>query len=307
MKRTICALATVLITVLSGCSKSDRTDDKSDDKAQSSKSTREAAALTTSGPAKTRNKADVEVAENASARGTDSKRARNADKGDFKAVYGPTENKEMAQTFRKARLLEEFVETINNILAIPRDIPIELRDCDEPNAYYDPDEHRIAVCYQLIELFEEGFETIYKSDDDIMEATLGATLFTMYHELGHALVHELELPITGKEEDSVDQLATVILLAGGEEGEMMALDGAESFLLESDQDDFEELPFWDEHSLDEQRFFSIVCLVYGSNPNKFDRLVEDGDLPEERAERCPDEFVQIERSWHRLLEPHLKI
>ncbi len=287
MSNTRCAVMCALIVVLAGCSKSSK-DDPSGTSAQSRAPGKPDSA-----------KPDVVKPDVTG-------QSKQADNGDFRPVYGVTENKELGDALREARLLEVLSDELNEVLALPRNVPIELRDCDEPNAYYDSETHKITVCYNLIETFAAGFERMYSSEDDLLEATLGATLFTFYHELGHALVHELDLPITGKEEDSVDQLATVILLAGGEEGELMALDGAESFILESKIHDFDELPFWGEHSLDEQRFYSIICLVYGSDPDKFSRLVESGELPEERAERCPDEFVQIERAWLRLLEPHMK-
>lgn len=52
-----------------------------------------------------------------------------------------------------------------------------------------------------------------------------------YHEVGHALVDVLELPITGKEEDAVDQLSTYVLVEDADGGEVAALDGAVAFLL----------------------------------------------------------------------------
>lgn len=230
--------------------------------------------------------------------------AKHRDRGDFKVKYGPGENRELAESLRESQLLESLASEINSVLALPGDIGLEVGDCDEPNAYYDPDEHRILVCYQLIELFEQSFAKLIDDDDELADTVVGATMFTLFHELGHALVHELDLPITGKEEDAVDQLASVVLIAGGDDGAAMALSGADSFLVQAEDDPFAELPFWGEHSLDEQRFYNIVCLVYGADPDAHDQLIESGDLPEERAERCPDEFAQVSRAWQRLLEPH---
>ena len=50
------------------------------------------------------------------------------------------------------------------------------------------------------------------------------------HELGHALIHVLDLPTTGREEDAVDQLSTYILAYGSEGGESPTLDPALAFL-----------------------------------------------------------------------------
>ncbi len=77
-----------------------------------------------------------------------------------------------------------------------------------------------------------------------------------------------------------------------------------AFEAEGEVDD---TPYWDEHSLNEQRFYNTVCLIYGSDPDAWDDLVGEDDLPEERAEQCPDEYKQISTSWNRLLKPFLTV
>jgi Putative metallopeptidase len=60
----------------------------------------------------------------------------------------------------------------------------------------------------------------------------------------------------------------------------------------------------DEHSLNAQRYFNLLCIVYGRDPDHFSGIVERGMLPKERASRCPEESAKITRSWARLLLPH---
>src|SRR5262249_24126457 len=124
----------------------------------------------------------------------------------------------------------------------------------------------------------------------------------------HALVHVLDLPVTGKEEDAVDQLSTLILADGSDEGERSVLTAAKWFLREHEQKDtdIEQLAFWDEHSLEAQRFYNYVCWLYGHDEKTYAGLVKEGALPEDRAVRCPGEYQQLQKSWSRLLEPHLK-
>ena len=69
------------------------------------------------------------------------------------------------------------------------------------------------------------------------------------------------------EEDAVDQLSTLVLIEATENGEQMALDGALTFKLYADADKSEKI-YWDEHSLDEQRYFDTICLVYGHDEEK---------------------------------------
>lgn len=55
-------------------------------------------------------------------------------------------------------------------------------------------------------------------DAAVLVMVTGAVFFAFLYELGHALVDQLELPVTGKEEDAVDQLAAVILDEGAQQG-----------------------------------------------------------------------------------------
>ncbi len=72
------------------------------------------------------------------------------------------------------------------------------------NAFYDPSGPQIKICYELLEQYEKEFKTISKDPkevDDMVEDTLVQTLF---HELGHCLIDQWDLPATGREEDAVD-------------------------------------------------------------------------------------------------------
>jgi len=46
--------------------------------------------------------------------------------------------------------------------------------------------------------------------------------------------------------------------------------------------------------------------VYGQNPEAHPEWTEDGALPVERAERCPEEYGQTRAAWQKLLQPYLR-
>ena len=186
----------------------------------------------------------------------------------------------------------------------PRDIAVVYAPCDEINAFYDPDAVTITMCDEYVDYYGELFAG-YPADER-QPAILGAVASTFLHEAGHALIHQLALPTVGREEDVADQLSTVILVASGDAGNALALDGAYAFIAES-EGEVDDTPYWDEHALNEQRFYNTVCLIYGSDPDGWDDLVGEDDLPEERAEQCPDEYAQISTSWNRLLAPFLTV
>ena len=64
--------------------------------------------------------------------------------------------------------------------------------------------------------------------------------------------------------------------------------------------------YFDEHSIGEQRFYNITCIVYGSAPQQYGALVERGVLPERRAARCMKEYTQKNKAWEDLLRPHIR-
>ena len=118
-----------------------------------------------------------------------------------------------------------------------------------------------------------------------------------YHELGHALVDVLDLPIFGQEEDAADVLSVFLIDALYDEDSAVALayDTAFGFLDEADAAG--EPAYWDVHGPDLQRYYNLVCIFYGANPEEREDVAEDLGLPENRAESCPFEYDQAADSW----------
>jgi hypothetical protein len=229
------------------------------------------------------------------------------DKGDFKIGSHKMKkggNTKITPALRDSQAaFSEIVKELNKLFKLPFDIYISFEACQENNAFYDPETKQISICYELVEGYYETFRNEAASADELDDKVAGAIAFTLFHELGHALIDAWDLPITGREEDAVDQLSTVILVLGADEGEEMALHGAVAFGLTSDDED---LDFADTHSLNQQRFYDILCLIYGQNPQKYKGLVKEEILPRGRAEGCAGEFAQIQKSWLTLLAPYMK-
>ncbi|MGH1464348.1 MAG: DUF4344 domain-containing metallopeptidase [Cognatishimia sp.] len=143
---------------------------------------------------------------------------------------------------------------------------------------------------------ELSFDT---TSEDIQAYVESNLLAIFYHEFGHALIDLLELPIFGQEEDAADVLSVFILSEFYEEeaAVQLAYDTAFGFLGEAEQTLAADIPFWDVHGPDIQRYYNLVCLFYGANPDEREDVAQDLGLPEERAAYCPDEFDQAAHSW----------
>src|SRR5689334_11108448 len=149
--------------------------------------------------------------------------------GRFKAVYGPAAPE--LQEFRSRLVEHQFLDTLANRLSdslvIPEDITLAVGHCAEPNAAYEPSDRRVTVCYELVENLNE----VFANDPGDEYLVTGTIMFAMMHELAHALIDVLHLPITGRQEDAADQLATVLLLQQGAAGDSLAFGAVGWFAL----------------------------------------------------------------------------
>ncbi|QQP87949.1 hypothetical protein IGS68_17960 [Skermanella sp. TT6] len=139
---------------------------------------------------------------------------------------------------------------------------------------------------------------------------LGNTLFILYHELGHALIDLLGLPVLGHEEDAADNLASIMMIPDQPDPVMdelivAAADGWYLGDLWQQEAGNAEPSWWGEHSLDMQRFYSVVCLMYGSDPAGFAELADSVNLPSDRRTSCAGDYQQARAGWSRLLAPHM--
>ncbi|WP_436495061.1 DUF4344 domain-containing metallopeptidase [Actinokineospora sp. HUAS TT18] len=206
------------------------------------------------------------------------------------------------QLLRDRKVLEDFADSMNTYVRIPRDVQVIAKDCGEANAFYEPDEHTVTLCYEL----QAAERKLFAEDQDVDQQVYNSAVGTLYHEAGHALIWELGLKITGREEDVADQLAAYVLTSDDEFKDIL-LTVADSYSLSAAQvQGLEDLPFYDTHSLDQQRAANFLCYLYGADAERFQFLVDDGELPKERADTCPDEYKQLADGWEALLAPHTR-
>jgi hypothetical protein len=235
---------------------------------------------------------------------------KNEDKGDFIVEHLGVQNArfaELDQKIKKEKLLEKAADDLNKALILPNNIYLRSKDCGEPNAEFNSKTQAITVCYELM----EHFAALYRSDgmkpEEADKKMFDAVRFAFLHEVGHALIYNYNLPMAGNEEDAADRCSSYINIEElGDAGVNAVIAAADAFRIESKQKSTTKRDMADEHLLQEQRFYNSLCMIYGSDAEKYEYLVKDGYLPKERAARCPGDYQRTVESWVNLLRPWRK-
>jgi len=141
------------------------------------------------------------------------------------------------------------------------------------------------------------------------EFATGNMLFVLLHEMAHGLISDLGLPVLGREEDAADAFATVTMLEMKTEFTHRTLVNATKSWLIADRrsrEAGEPMVFYDVHGLDLQRAYNIVCLMVGSDPDLFEDLANEVNLPDERRDSCAGDYSNASWSWNKALQPFVR-
>ena len=156
---------------------------------------------------------------------------------------------------------------------------------------------------------ERGFKQLSPRERRAgVDFLIGNMLFVMAHEMGHAVISELKLPVLGREEDAADTFAIIAALTGvaNDFSYRVLEEAAKGWFWTARRDKRQgAMPaHYDRHGLDEQRAYQIVCLMVGSDPVRFKTLADEMKLPDERRRSCGWDFDTASQSWATLLAPH---
>jgi len=229
----------------------------------------------------------------------------------FRVVYEKPKDpahQALYEELKKARVLEKFRVYLSYI-RLPRVLRLKLAGCDGvDNAWYDPEDRSITVCYEYLQRVREIAPKAPTPDGVTPEnAFLGPLLEVYLHEIGHALFHQLRIPILGREEDAADQVAAVVLLHFDKQATRDVVIGvAWMYAYDAKRAKLEQGAFANVHGLDAQRFYNLLCLAYGAEPDLF-RELQKKYLPESRAEGCEDEYAQVAYAMRTLMGPYVDL
>ena len=217
------------------------------------------------------------------------------------------EEKQIKQEIELSGVNDTVIDLSNQLFMFKQPLVIQYGGDDGP--LYDPQTHQVLIPYGFYAESLNYFEKNQYEKEYGKSAQTGAVdtlLHTLLHEAGHAYIEDQKITILGKEEDAVDNLATILLLNYVEHGADAAISAADMFAFESeDRPEYYDLgEYIDEHSFDLQRYFSTLCLVYGSDPEAYKNLLDEveNDYLKDRKEFCVEHFDVITENWHQYLK-----
>jgi hypothetical protein len=216
-------------------------------------------------------------------------------------------HREIYESMRKRHVLERFKEFLSP-LRLPGPLLLKFDECDGvSNAWYEPADHAVTVCYEYVnEVIANAPEDTTAAGVTRDDAIAGPGMEVFLHEIGHALFDMLKVPILGREEDAADQIAAYALLQLGKDEARRTIVGvAYMYGHEAQGQTAGMKQFADVHGLPGQRFYNLLCMAYGANPELFADLVEKKYLPESRADGCAEEYQQVSYAIRKLINPFM--
>jgi Putative metallopeptidase len=232
--------------------------------------------------------------------------------GKIHVVYDPPSDADAKSAKEILQLggTDGIAEGLSHSFVLPQDMGIHVVDgFVGPN--YDPQSKTITLSYGFVnyvaDQLTKSFPALKKNQEELGREWAAVNGFVLLHEFGHALIDLYGLPVLGKEEDAADSVATVFLTTTVKNGAEYAFDAASFFnAMSARQRKLAPSAYWDEHSLDKQRAYAIVCWIAGSSEDDMATVRRLGILDDARLQRCPSEYQQKVRSWDALLQPHVR-
>jgi hypothetical protein len=222
------------------------------------------------------------------------------------------ENQAIYNLMMEHHPLEKFQE-IFSPFRLPIEITLRVKECDGvSNAWYQ--RPVVTICYEYVAELRKNRPSETVPAEDVFagitpsDAMFGQFFYAVAHEMGHVVFDLLDVPIFGRAEDAADGFATYMMLElGKSDARRMILGAAYSYkeYIKNPRVCVPLIAFADGHAAPMQRYYNLMCIGYGADPESFSGLVEKGYLPKGRAEGCKTEYNEVNFAFHTAIAPHL--
>jgi hypothetical protein len=234
---------------------------------------------------------------------------RAGESGRIDIAYVPPKNaahRPLHELLTQRRVLEK-IQALLAPFRLPRRVLLKVEGCDgTANAYSGDD--AVTVCYEYIdEIWQNVPKQTTPEGVAPIDAFAGPLADVFFHEFGHVVFYMLQVPVLGREEDAADAFSAYLMLNFGY-GEARRLIAGAAHQFRRDLKPKVTLglkDFSDTHGAPAARFYNLLCIAFGANPELFADIVSKRQLPVERAIGCEDEFRELAHAFKTLIGPHI--
>lgn len=229
----------------------------------------------------------------------------------FQIVYntpGGEDEKNARAFIQEEGVTQTVSKLLNDEFELDHELSLYMGGDEGP--FFDEASGEIHMPYSFVFDIAERFERdAYSSTSvDIYDVTRDAYLHAMMHEISHALFVMYDLRTSGNMEKAVDALTILLLLRYYENGGDIVINAAELFVDEGTSGSTARSGrnFWTEHQFDVQSYNQALCLVYGSDPQRYAELRAGSEFLQIRDRECAREYKRQVNAWFRVLGSFLK-
>lgn len=192
--------------------------------------------------------------------------------------------------------LSRLIREISDSLRLQPPLVIEFGGEGVP--HFDSESGQVSISYAFV---SRVADEIARGTDGFKTAkVLNILDFSVSHELSHAIIHQLKLPV--ENELAIDQLAALLLFEYASNGEAIVLDASRFLAGEAKGVFASTVP--EEAEVLRQRGLQLLCLVSGLNAHRMAEFGVESPSGEKRDD-CRIEYERTRETWWPRLEPVL--
>jgi hypothetical protein len=166
-----------------------------------------------------------------------------------------------------AEAIRVWTAVATELFRLPTDVSVTPAPCGRIDGFYDPVQQQLHLCEELLTYYA-GVLTPPGGDPRTPAPVVrDATLVSVLHLMGHAVVAVLHLPVPAEIEEAADAVGMAFLAAGSPEDERTVLAGSAALVQRNRAPEPPHLvPWWAHHPWTDTRAAHLRCLLAGSHP-----------------------------------------
>src|SRR5262249_9557649 len=150
--------------------------------------------------------------------------------------------------------------------------------------------------YEAIASIHDLAKGATSDPNDLTTLVTGGVIEEVLHRMAEAILQVFDVPVWGKQEDAADMLGAFLMLKFDARTAGVGITGAARLLAYATAAN-RKIDYVSEVSPPAQRFYNFLCIAYGGERLGFQAAVDNGLLPQSRADRCGEEYNNIRKAF----------